>query len=221
MLVAQAASFFTAGYETTSTSLAFGIYELCRRPDIQSRMRSEIRESLRKCAPNAEPNHDEIFDMPYMGMVISEILRMYPPLPFLDRECTIPTGTTYDLSPVSPFKIPALMPIVIPIFSLQRDPRYFQRPNEFDPERFAEANLPLIVPYTYLPFGAGQHNCVGTRFGLLQMRLALFQFFRSCRVEPAPNGQTPERLLYDKRAFLITPDGGIFVKVVRDELLKS
>lgn len=56
-------------------------------------------------------------------MVISEVLRLYPPLPFLDRECTVPSGDDYSLAPESHFRIPKGMPVVIPIFSMHRDPQ--------------------------------------------------------------------------------------------------
>lgn len=215
MLVAQAATFFTAAYETTSTTLSFVIYELCRRPDVQARIRAEIGRVLAKCEPNAVPTHDAICSMDYIGMVLSETLRMYPAVPFLDRECTASAGSAYDLAPVHPFQIPAGMPVLIPIYSLQRDARYFVRPDEFDPERFAAANRPQIDPYTYMPFGCGPRNCIGSRFALLQMRLALFNLFRYCRVEPAPDGRTTERIRYEKR-FFITAENGITVTIVRD-----
>lgn len=162
--------------------------------------------------------------MAYMTQVLSEVLRMYPPMPFLDRGRTKPQADSSNdgehLAPLShEFDIPIGMQVIIPIFSLHRDERFFPQPEEFDPERFSEENRLSIQPFTYMPFGSGPHNCIGTRFGWLQLRLGLFNFFRSCRVEPAPNGQTPERIVLDSRALMTTAENGVIVRCVRDEVM--
>lgn len=217
VLVAQAAAFFTAGYETTSTTLSFALFELCRRPDIQDRLRLEIGQLLVRTGAS-EPTYDDVLGLEYMGMVIAETLRKYPPLPFVDRECTLAAAEAadIDLEPFSAFRVPNGMPIIVPVFSLHRDPKYFPLPDHFDPERFAAANREAIVPYTYLPFGAGPHNCIGNRFGVLQTRLALFNVLRSNRVAAATDGRTPQRLAFDAKALLTTAAGGVWLSVRHD-----
>lgn len=220
VLVAQAAAFFIAGYETTSTILSFALFELCHRPDVQDKLRTEMWQVLAKSTtPGANPTYDEMLTLTYMDMVISEVLRMYPPLPFLDRECTVPAGQTFSTAPISEYAIPAGMPVVISIYSLHRDARYFPQPDLFDPERFAADQLDHIVPFTYMPFGAGPHNCIAIRFGQMQMRVALFHLLRSCRIVPATNGRTPERLQYDPKALMIAAAGGVYVGLVHDPIM--
>lgn len=89
---------------------------------MQDKLRAEIRHALK--SNNDTLSYETILNMEYLGMVISEVLRKYPPLPFLDRECTIPISSGgYRLSKYSHFVMPKGMPVVIPIFSIHRDPK--------------------------------------------------------------------------------------------------
>ena len=87
--------------------------------------------------------------------IISESLRKYPTLSALTRVCTksyiTPTG----------HKIEKGDHVLIPVWSLQHDPNYFQDPDKFDPERFSSENKVLIKPFTHLPFGEGPKACIG------------------------------------------------------------
>ncbi|XP_037043595.1 probable cytochrome P450 6g2 [Bradysia coprophila] len=212
VIVAQAAVFFTAGYETSSTIMSFGLYELAFQLDIQRKLRQEIKETL--LASKGELTYDIVQNMVYLNMVVQEMLRMYPPLPFLDRLCTNPEG--YSLEPHDNFVIPHKMPIVIPVFAIQRDPKYWPNPNKFDPERFSAANKDKIVPYTLLPLGTGPHNCIGERFGILQTKIGLINFMKNHHVTPTEN--TPRVLQFEPKALIIQSKGGMVLNVVRDPL---
>lgn len=196
------------------------MFELCHRPDVQSRIRHEIEQLLKQCS-GREPTYDELMALDYLGMVIAETLRLYPTLPFLDRECILPDRrSTHSLKPFSDFGVPHGMPIVIPVYSLHRDARYFPRPDHFDPERFSAAGRAHIVPYTYLPFGVGPHDCVGKRFALLQMRVGLFNFFRRNRAAPAADGRrTTTTVSLDRKSLLLKAEGGVYVSVIRDPVM--
>ena len=101
-------------------------------------------------------------ETPYLHQVLLEVLRIYPSLPFLDRECTNPKG--YSLKPYSDFIIPYKMPIFIPIYGIQRDEKYFEDPLKFDPERFSPENIHKISTFTNLPFGTGNRSCIGGKY---------------------------------------------------------
>lgn len=118
-VIAQAAIFFSAGFETSSATMSFSLYELAKRQDIQQRLRDEIREALLQ-SENGQVSYDQINEMKYLNNVVTEVLRMYTPLPFLDRECTAPQG--YSLKPYCDFTIPTGMPVYIPASAIQRDP---------------------------------------------------------------------------------------------------
>ncbi|CAD7086710.1 unnamed protein product [Hermetia illucens] len=217
ILVAQAAIFFTAGYETTSSTMSFALYELANAPEAQECLRQEIRDVLIK--NNGEVTYDIILNMRYMHMVVQEVLRLYPPLPFFDRQCDVPSSDSkgYSLSPFSDFVVPDKMPVYIPIYAIQRDEKYYPNPNKFDPERFSPENKHNIVPYTYMPFGTGGRACIGERFGFMQAKIGLFYFLKNHYVKTSPKTLKPMRL--EKRAMILQAEGGIYCDIVRDPLV--
>ncbi|CAG2067340.1 unnamed protein product, partial [Timema podura] len=105
-LVAQAVIFFTAGFETTSITTGFALYELAMNPQVQKKLREQIGQVLD--THDGHITYEAISDMKYLDMVLAETLRMYPPLPFLDRNCikdfTIP-GTDIVIEKNTPVYI--------------------------------------------------------------------------------------------------------------------
>lgn len=188
MLMSQAAVFFSAGFETSSATQAFALYEIARNEDIQNRLRSEIKDMLIRSGGNV--TYDSLMntmEMPYLHQIVHETLRLYPVLPVLDRECINLEG--YSLEPFGNFTIPHGMPIYIPTYAIQRDERFFPNPLKFDPDRFSPKNIGKILPFTNLPFGNGPRNCVGERFGLMQVKTGLVKILKDFRVEPKEVGK--------------------------------
>jgi len=89
-------------------------------------------------------------------MVLSEVLRLYPSLAFLDRQ----TIEDYKISDTD-IVIEKDTPIYVSMFGFHYDPKYFPEPDRFNPERFSEENKRNIPLYTYFPFGDGPHMCIG------------------------------------------------------------
>ena len=79
--MAQSAIFFVAGLETSSVTMCFTLMELAKNPDIQRKVREEIRQKL----GNEPLTYEKVSDMNYLQQVVSETLRLYPPAPLLDR----------------------------------------------------------------------------------------------------------------------------------------
>ncbi|KAH8405878.1 hypothetical protein KR215_011041, partial [Drosophila sulfurigaster] len=212
ILVAQAVLFFTAGFESSSSTMSFAMYELARNPEVQQRLRQEIKDAL--IASDGRITQQLIESLEYMHMILQEVLRMYPPLPFLDRECTLDQG--YPLSPFHEFKVPKGMPIYIPAYALHMDPQYFPQPRQFKPERFSPENRKLINPYIYMPFGLGPHGCIGERFGFLQAKVGLVYMLRNHLVTTSE--RTQRRMKLDPKAIITQAKGGLHVRLVRDSL---
>lgn len=158
VIVGQAGAYLIAGFETTSSTLSFGLFELAKNQEIQNRLKDEIKDMLFE--NDGEINYEAVQKMEYLHMVFSEISRMYPSVPHLDRIC----AHDYSLEPFSDFVIKKGTPVIIPSFAIQRDPNYFSNPNKFDPERFSVENKKNILPYTLLSFGVGPRSCVGKIF---------------------------------------------------------
>ena len=119
LLVAQAAIFFTAGFESSSATMSFTLYELARNPEVQQKLREEIRQALAK--HGGKISQALIDSLEYLSMIISETLRLYPPLPFLDRECTVEPKELYSLEPFHKYAIERGMPVYIPVYALHMD----------------------------------------------------------------------------------------------------
>lgn len=95
----------------------------------------------------------------FIIVLFLETLRIYPSLPTLNRRC----NRNYTLRDTD-IVIEAGTPVIISPLGLHRDPEYFPEPLKFDPDRFSDENRKNIRPYTYLPFGEGPRNCIGSYF---------------------------------------------------------
>lgn len=201
---AQAFVFFVAGFETSSTTMQFALYELARHPEIQQKAREEVKTTLKK--HNGELTYDCVMEMSYLGRVIDETLRVYPPVPFLQREC----NKDYPI-PGTDLVLPKGVVAIIPALGLHRDPEHYPNPSKFDPDRFLEEEKAKRHHYSYLPFGEGPRNCIGMRFGLLQTRAGLITLLNKYEFTVA--AETPIPMVYDPKAFILTPEGGMNLKI--------
>jgi cytochrome P450 family 6 len=100
-----------------------------------------------------------------------ETIRMYPALPILNRECT----QDYPI-PGSHLTIKKGTSIIISLFGMHRDPKYFPEPDKFLPERFAAKNYDEVA---YIPFGDGPRNCIGLRMGKMFAKVAIVLLLKS------------------------------------------
>nr|ARI68319.1 CYP9A113 [Mythimna separata] len=207
-LVAQAVMFFIAGFETVSAGLSFLLYELALNPDIQERLAQEIKETDAK---NGGLDFNSIQNMPYMDMVISELLRLWPPGFVLDRICTkdYNVGKPNEKAEKD-FIIRKGTPVFIPVIAIHRDPQYFSNPEKFDPERFSDENKHKIQSAAYMPFGVGPRNCIGSRFAFSEMKVMAYQILLHLEVSPCEKTTIPATL--DKKTFNLKLDGGFWLR---------
>lgn len=121
--VAQAAFLLLAGFDTSSSTITFALYELAKSPEIQQRLREELREALRSSRDLGQQlSCDNVNGLAYLRQVVDEVLRLYPPTAFLDRCCNSRDG--YDLSSWNcgaPLKLRAGTPVYISVLGLHRD----------------------------------------------------------------------------------------------------
>ncbi|CAL7949195.1 unnamed protein product [Xylocopa violacea] len=205
-IAAQAFVFFTAGYETSSNTIAFCLHELALNPEVQEKTRRDIQDAID--SRNGKLTYDAVQDMKYLDMVISETLRKYPPASMLSRRCE----HQYQI-PGSKVELPAGIRVIIPIYGLHHDSDYYPNPATFDPERFTEENKRTRHPYTYLPFGEGPRNCIGMRFALLQIKVGIISFLRKHRVEVCDKTITP--IKFSRRSLVTTSEKGFWLRIVK------
>ncbi|KAM6925183.1 cytochrome P450 3A27-like isoform 2-T2 [Xenentodon cancila] len=168
-ILAQAMIFIFAGYETSSSSLGFLAYNLATHPHIQKILQEEIDETF---PDECQPTYNALLQMEYLDMVMNESLRLYPIATRLERI----SKTSIEVNSVT---IPKGTVVIVPVYTLHRDPSLWPEPEAFKPERFSKENKPNLDPYAFMPFGAGPRNCIGMRFAVLMMKLAIVQILQN------------------------------------------
>ncbi|KAM8714777.1 hypothetical protein ACLKA7_001181 [Drosophila subpalustris] len=214
--VAQAAFLLLAGFDTSSSTITFALYELAKHPEIQQRLRQELKSAL-EGSDDGQLDYDTLSGLPYLRQVVDEVLRLYPPTSFLDRCCNAKDG--YDLSSWSsdtPLRLPPGTPVYISVLGLHRDEQYWPEPHKFDPERFSPEQRVQHRPMTYLPFGAGPRGCIGTLLGLLEIKVGLVYILKNYRVETCD--RTLPEMKFDPNTFVLSAAGGTFLRFVKDKL---
>jgi cytochrome P450 len=138
-----------AGHETTATSVAWAIERLVRHPDKLARLVAEIDS----------PDGGE----EYMMAVVNETLRVRPVVPIVVR-------MLQDELQIGPYTLPAGTRVTPSIYLTNRNPRVYEDPRAFRPERFLEG---APDTFSWIPFGGGIRRCIGTAFAQLEMKLML------------------------------------------------
>lgn len=207
-MVAQCMLFFLGGFDTTGTSMFFMAHLLAMNPQVQEKLLKEI-DGLKKTLNGRSPNYEDIQSLNYLDMVLTETLRMFPPIPIIDRRCNEKTiiedtdGTKVELQPGDG--------IYLPISDIQNDPNHFPEPEKFIPERFSIENRDNIKPFSYLPFGVGPRNCIGSRFALMKVKALFFALLSNFTLEACSRTENPIQLkLY---AFQNKPKNGVWLKL--------
>jgi cytochrome P450 len=156
-------TFLLAGHETTALSLAWACYLLDQNPEAAGRLRAELCGELN----GRPPGLADLPRLPYLDAVVSETLRLYPPAYLIGREAV------RDLS-IGGYAIRRGTTVLMSQYVVQRDPRFFEHPDEFRPERWLDGRLARDLPrFAYFPFGGGQRQCIGNTFALVETNLVL------------------------------------------------
>lgn len=176
---------FLGGTETSSTTLEWAMVELMRHPKMMQKAQAEVRQALKG---KANIQEEDINELHYLKLVIKEILRLHPPLPLL-----LPRYSSENCQ-VGGYEIPAGARIIINAWAIARDPRYWEDPDSFKPERFDGSMVDYKGSnFEFLPFGAGRRICPGTTFAMAQVEMALANllFYFDWKL---PNGMEPQDL---------------------------
>ncbi|XP_068900865.1 probable cytochrome P450 6a14 [Tenebrio molitor] len=194
-IAAQCFIFFLAGFETSATTMAFALFEIALNPAIYQKLMEEITVVMKKS--RGEITYDAIKEMIYLHQIVEETLRKHSPVYFVTRLCT----KDYHF-PDSDVVLKEGSQVLIPIRGLHSDPEFFPDPEKFDPDRFHPDRRHEIDPYSYIPFGEGPRNCIGLRFGMMEIKTALVTVLRDYKfmVNPrthVPVQPSPISLMYD------------------------
>jgi cytochrome P450 len=158
----EAMTLYLAGHETTSLTLTWTWYLLATHPDVEAKLVEEWRRVL----GGRSPTPDDLHNLPYTDAVISEAMRVYPPVYLIGREAT------RDLE-LGGYRVRKGTTIFMSQWVSHRDPRYFPDPEAFRPERWLDGLAKRIPKYAYYPFGGGPRVCIGNTFALMEAAILL------------------------------------------------
>ncbi|XP_066329610.1 cytochrome P450 97B2, chloroplastic-like isoform X1 [Miscanthus floridulus] len=191
-----------AGHETTAAVLTWSVFLLAQSPTKMRKAQAEVDSVLSNGAITVE----SLKKLEYIKLIILEALRLYPQPPLLIRRSLRPDKLPGGYNGAKEgYEIPAGTDIFVSIYNLHRSPYFWDRPNEFEPERFSVpkkdesiegwsgfdpdrspgAMYPneIIADFAFLPFGGGPRKCVGDQFALLESTVALAVLLRKFDVE--------------------------------------
>jgi cytochrome P450 len=156
---------FLAGHETTALALSWSWYLLATHPEAEQKFHAELEEVL---GANGHRT-PEVADLPklkYTEMIAKEAMRLYPPAYAVGREAIEETE-------IGGFRVPRNTQLFAFQWVTHRDPRYFDRPDEFDPDRWATDSIQNLPKYAYFPFGGGPRQCIGNYFAMMEVVLLM------------------------------------------------
>jgi cytochrome P450 len=192
----EVVTIFFAGHETTAATMAWGFYLLSQHPEVEERLRAELKTILN----GREPTFSDLPKLVYMQKVLNEILRLYPAAYLFAREAIVE-----DV--LDGYHIPANMLIFISPYVGHRDAKYWSDPERFDPERFTPEQVASRPRHVYYPFGEGPHVCIGNNFAMTEMQLILCMALQRFRLQLVPNNPIalkPEATLRPKYGMKMT-----------------
>ncbi|HLY40208.1 MAG TPA: cytochrome P450 [Terracidiphilus sp.] len=180
LVLSESMQLLVAGHETSSNALSWLLYLLSTHPDCLARVRSEFESVL----GDAPLTYADVLKFEFTTQVIYEGLRLYPPFWMIDRMAVADDR-------VGDVIIPRGSMVIVYVYGAHHAPRYWQNPEEFDPERFTREEMKLRTPFTFLPFGGGPRVCIGQHYAMLQVLMILSELVRRYDFELVP-GQTIE-----------------------------
>jgi len=180
LVLSESMQLLVAGHETSSNALSWLLYLLSTHPDCLAKVRNEFDSVLGE----APLGHADVPRFEFTAQVIYEGLRLYPPFWMIDR-MAVADDRVGDMA------IPSGSMVIVFVYGAHHAPRYWQNPEEFDPERFTKEEMKLRTPFTFLPFGGGPRVCIGQHYAMLQILMILSELTRRYDFELVP-GQTIE-----------------------------
>jgi cytochrome P450 len=175
---------FLAGHETTANALTWTWYLLAQHPKIEVKLLAELRDVLGDRPPT-------VADLPrlrYAEWVVHESMRLYPPVVAFGRQAV-------ERCEIGGYEIPAGGTVIMSQWVVHHDARFFDNPNEFQPERWDNDLIHRLPKFAYFPFGGGPRVCIGNTFALMELVLVLatiapryrFQLVPGHPVKPFPS----------------------------------
>jgi cytochrome P450 len=194
----QVMTLMFAGHDTSTSTLTFMLHELARHPDVVRRLGEEQDRVLGGASPTAQQLEKE---MPYLDMVLDEVLRLYPPAWIGPRRAI----RQYEFGG---YTVPRDAYVNYCSWASHRLPEVFPEPEAFIPERFTRERKAALPRGAYVPFGGGSRICIGKRFGQTEVKLVATKLLQRLRMEALPG-----RTVTIRQMPTLSPQGGLKMRV--------
>jgi cytochrome P450 len=158
----EAITLFLAGHETTANTLSWTWWLLARNPAVEAKLHDELRAVL----GGRTPSLDDLPKLVYTNHIITESMRLYPPAWGTAR-------TAVEHHEIAGYAVPKGSGVSFAQWTVHRDPRWYEAPDEFRPERWEGDLMKRLPRFAYFPFGGGPRQCIGNAFALMEAALIL------------------------------------------------
>lgn len=185
----------TAGHETTAKALCWSLYLLQKHPEVRDELRAESLELLGEADPTAEVvsgPRDVNGTLQRTRRVFEETMRLYPPVVHLARK-------VHSEDWLGDYRIRSGSRVILSQFATHRNPRIWESPEKFDPDRFKTENISQMPKFCYFPFGGGARSCIGRAFAYMEVQIALSMIIRSFNFKLCPDQRVDTESLFTLR----------------------
>jgi len=193
----ESITIFLAGHETTANALSWTWMLLSQNPQVEATLHEELDRVLAGRAPTVE----DLPDLRYTGHVVTESMRLYPPAWGMAR-------IAIEDAEIAGYPIPKGCGVSLAQWVVHRDPRWFEAPLEFRPERWEGDLLKRIPRFAYFPFGGGPRQCIGNNFAVMEATLLLATLAQQFRISLMPG-----REIIPAASITLRPKTGIWGKI--------
>jgi len=195
----ESITIFLAGHETTANALAWTWMLLAQNPHVESKLHEELDRVL----GGRTPTLDDLPNLRYTSLIITESLRLYPPAWGMAR-------VAIEDTEIAGYPILKGCGVSLAQWVVHRDPRWFEAPLEFRPERW-EGDLAKRLPrFAYFPFGGGPRQCIGNNFAVMEASLLLATLAQQFRISLVPGKE-----IIPAASITLRPKTGIWGKIER------
>jgi cytochrome P450 len=195
----QAMTLMFAGHDTSTSTVTFMMHELARHPGVVVRLCEEQDRVLGGKPPSVDQLERQ---MPYLDMVLDEVLRLYPPAWIGPRRAV----REFEFGG---YTVPRDAYVNYCSWASHRIPEFFPEPEAFIPERFTRERKTALPRGAYVPFGGGQRVCIGKRFGQTEVKLVATMLLQRLRLDAMPG-----RTMTVRQMPTLSPKGGLPMRVL-------
>lgn len=193
----EAVTLLLAGHETTALALSWSFYLLSLNPQVADKLEEELERELAGQAPGV----GDLKTLRYTEAVILEAMRVFPPAFGIGREAV-------NDCEIGGYHVPAGTTIFMSAWVVHRDPRFYEEPDAFRPERWLDGLADRLPRHAYMPFGGGPRICIGNNFAMMEAILLLASIAQRYRLE-----KITDAAILPFPSITLRPTGGVPLRV--------